>query len=69
MKIDLDAEDSRNGEGSGRATRHCPKGKQKTPKGHGVPARGTPTTPIPSLPAAMRMDETAGIAESPRAEE
>ena len=69
MKIDLDAESSQSGEGSGRATRHRRKGRGNTPIGEGVPARGTPTTPIPSLPAAMGIDENAGIAESPQATE
>ena len=66
-KIDLDAEDSRSSEGSGPATRPRRKDRGRPRKDHGGLPKGTPITPIPSLPAAMGTDETAGIATSPRA--
>ena len=41
----------------------------RPPRGHGGQRAGTPTTPTPSSPPAMGMDETADIAEEWLAEE
>ena len=68
MNISLDAEASWSGEGRGPATPLCCKGTRgRTQKDHGGLPRGTPTTPTPSSPAGIGMDETAGIAKSPGA--
>ena len=68
MKTGLDAEDSQSSNWSGRAARQRRKGKWEDPrKGHRGPPRSTPTTSTSLSPAATKVDETAGIADSPRA--
>ena len=67
MKINLDAEESRSSEGSRCAVRPRCNGKGRTHKGHRGRPRWTPTTPTPLSPAAMGIEETVGIAKSPRA--
>ena len=63
MNTDLDAEDSRSS-GEAAAPHVTAAGARgRHPKEHGGPPRGTPTTPIPWSPAAMRMEESSGIDE------
>ena len=66
MKMYLDAKDSRSSASSDRAPHYRRKGKAKTLERARRPAEGHPDDSNP-LVISSGMDETAGIAESPRA--